>query len=229
MTQPADVTNYIIAFVHLYGILHKQEAIEFYNMLNDEPLEGLIEIDEERLNEKFVVEYGDYFVEESIAEFEGDFEEIMEQKVGKPYYIPPKEELFNYIDSFYYEKPKQYDDLLNYVATAFYDGDKDQADFITEDIMGFCRYDFKMNSILDVFERQGIKFEDAEQVKEVTHLITELRNHTRIWEHNGHTAVEIAESEALQKKSDPIRKSKKIGRNEPCPCGSGNKYNKCCL
>ncbi|MDM8566709.1 SEC-C metal-binding domain-containing protein [Candidatus Halobeggiatoa sp. HSG11] len=26
-----------------------------------------------------------------------------------------------------------------------------------------------------------------------------------------------------------ITKSKKIGRNEPCPCGSGKKYKKCCL
>ena len=26
----------------------------------------------------------------------------------------------------------------------------------------------------------------------------------------------------------PVRKEKKIGRNEPCPCGSGKKYKKCC-
>ncbi len=26
-----------------------------------------------------------------------------------------------------------------------------------------------------------------------------------------------------------IRESRKIGRNEPCPCGSGKKYKKCCL
>ncbi len=26
----------------------------------------------------------------------------------------------------------------------------------------------------------------------------------------------------------PVKKSKKIGRNEPCPCGSGKKYKKCC-
>ncbi len=26
-----------------------------------------------------------------------------------------------------------------------------------------------------------------------------------------------------------VRKSEKIGRNEPCPCGSGKKYKKCCL
>lgn len=32
---------------------------------------------------------------------------------------------------------------------------------------------------------------------------------------------EDAEKEAL--------KNKKIGRNDPCPCGSGKKYKNCCL
>ncbi len=31
-----------------------------------------------------------------------------------------------------------------------------------------------------------------------------------------------------QKNSGNIRKEKKIGRNEPCPCGSGKKYKHCC-
>ena len=31
-----------------------------------------------------------------------------------------------------------------------------------------------------------------------------------------------------QKESTTIRKPKKIGRNDPCPCGSGKKYKKCC-
>jgi preprotein translocase subunit SecA len=26
----------------------------------------------------------------------------------------------------------------------------------------------------------------------------------------------------------PVRKSEKVGRNDPCPCGSGKKYKKCC-
>ena len=30
------------------------------------------------------------------------------------------------------------------------------------------------------------------------------------------------------KKSVTIRKSQKVGRNDPCPCGSGKKYKKCC-
>jgi peptide deformylase len=40
----------------------------------------------------------------------------------------------------------------------------------------------------------------------------------------------IIDSKADQTlKQQPIKKDKKIGRNEPCPCGSGKKYKKCCL
>jgi uncharacterized protein YecA (UPF0149 family) len=27
---------------------------------------------------------------------------------------------------------------------------------------------------------------------------------------------------------EPRRSSPKVGRNDPCPCGSGKKYKKCC-
>lgn len=31
-----------------------------------------------------------------------------------------------------------------------------------------------------------------------------------------------------QKQSGTVRKEKKVGRNDSCPCGSGKKYKKCC-
>ena len=34
--------------------------------------------------------------------------------------------------------------------------------------------------------------------------------------------------EEASKKLQPVRVGKKIGRNDPCPCGSGKKYKKCC-
>lgn len=34
---------------------------------------------------------------------------------------------------------------------------------------------------------------------------------------------------ALPPPVEPIRKEKQeVGRNDPCPCGSGKKYKKCC-
>ena len=29
-------------------------------------------------------------------------------------------------------------------------------------------------------------------------------------------------------KKQPVRKTNKVGPNDPCPCGSGKKYKKCC-
>ena len=32
-----------------------------------------------------------------------------------------------------------------------------------------------------------------------------------------------------QGKRAPVRKEHKVGPNDPCPCGSGKKYKKCCM
>lgn len=70
-----------------------------------------------------------------------------------------------------------------------------------------------------------------------------LANNTRIWENNGHTPNEIFEKyekphlRPLPDKPFELdgaeiinyKTRKKVGRNDPCPCGSGKKYKKCCL
>ena len=39
---------------------------------------------------------------------------------------------------------------------------------------------------------------------------------------------DIADLEILLNPPKTITAEKKVGRNEPCPCGSGKKYKKCC-
>ena len=41
--------------------------------------------------------------------------------------------------------------------------------------------------------------------------------------------VEQAAIELRRRRVASAKKRHKIGRNEPCPCGSGKKYKKCCL
>jgi len=40
--------------------------------------------------------------------------------------------------------------------------------------------------------------------------------------------MELSRGETQTEKKPVVRKEKKVGRNEPCPCGSGKKYKKCC-
>ena len=35
------------------------------------------------------------------------------------------------------------------------------------------------------------------------------------------------QAEAPQPKQAPVRAEKRVGRNDPCPCGSGKKYKNC--
>ena len=47
----------------------------------------------------------------------------------------------------------------------------------------------------------------------------------------GYTPSELLQEEnsnTSKAKIIKMTKSNKIGRNEPCPCGSGKKYKKCC-
>jgi preprotein translocase subunit SecA len=40
--------------------------------------------------------------------------------------------------------------------------------------------------------------------------------------------VSEAAAAAEQEKAQPMRTGPKVGRNDPCPCGSGKKYKQCC-
>ncbi len=40
---------------------------------------------------------------------------------------------------------------------------------------------------------------------------------------------EHGEEGAKKEVTEPIKVGPKIGRNDPCSCGSGKKYKKCCL
>ncbi|WP_407668339.1 SEC-C metal-binding domain-containing protein [Oceanobacillus damuensis] len=40
--------------------------------------------------------------------------------------------------------------------------------------------------------------------------------------------MEYTDAESEAKVQTPVVNEQKIGRNDPCPCGSGKKYKKCC-
>jgi len=57
-----------------------------------------------------------------------------------------------------------------------------------------------------------------------------LKELASIFEENGwkYTTEDITDLERLLNPPKPKIAEKKVGRNEPCPCGSGKKYKKCC-
>jgi SWIM/SEC-C metal-binding protein len=66
-----------------------------------------------------------------------------------------------------------------------------------------------------------------ERFKEVTSLFEENGWHYTI-ELEPDKPEDTIDLERLLNPSEPKRAETKIGRNEPCPCGSGKKHKKCC-
>ena len=70
--------------------------------------------------------------------------------------------------------------------------------------------------------------EDLEDLKGLLQKIMDYQNHSHKWTLNGNAPADLSAGEAPPQ-AEPFKSSKKVGRNDPCPCGSGKKYKKCCL
>ena len=88
-----------------------------------------------------------------------------------------------------------------------------------------------------------MEFPSFEFTQMLTAKIMELYNDTRQWALKGHTANELFQEEKKFLKPSPegpfatvqpkakvigLADRANVGRNNPCPCGSGKKYKKCC-
>ena len=242
-----QLTEYIIALSNLYGMIQKDILVEIYNTQNEEPIslgevEAYLENPPPELKKGHTYPHKDYFVHETILEFD-EFESMLEKKGDKPFYVPAKEELLRYTDDFYFEKTTQYKVFYDYVRKNLLGGDGVKAQELCEEIRDALELDLGMSSVSKALERADVVFDNEQQVNEMMRLMMDMSNHIRRWEHNGNTPQEIFEEfekphlRPLPKKpyragtsnGVPFEKKVKIGRNDPCPCGSGKKYKNCCM
>lgn len=92
-----------------------------------------------------------------------------------------------------------------------------------DNVFLMMNYNYTPDKVLDdLKERLGTL--DVMKTKELTDHLMAFSYEMPHWVLKGWSPKELRE-----KKPEPVRKDKKIGRNEPCPCGSGKKYKKCCL
>ena len=59
-----------------------------------------------------------------------------------------------------------------------------------------------------------------EEANFIGNEVMKFFNNTRLWVTKGYTPEELNPTTVIKKE--------KVGRNDPCPCGSGKKYKKCC-
>jgi hypothetical protein len=161
---------------------------------------------------------------------------IQEQEARKtvPYYPFTKQQLLIAGEPGFVDRDISYMQLVNFLLQNF-EIDKVKADSIVEECVYATRIGHGPNDVLKYLSQQ-FEFDSLETIKALMDKVVFLMNNTREWFLKGYTSTELSALEKKHLKPLPTSKTNdhdsekvvKIGRNQPCPCGSGGKYKKCC-
>ena len=76
----------------------------------------------------------------------------------------------------------------------------------------------------------NIDLKNIDEANEYLQLVINLHNNIPQYSLYGYTPMDLVKMQIEQQNlEEKKRKKSKIGRNDPCPCGSGKKYKNCCL
>jgi hypothetical protein len=87
---------------------------------------------------------------------------------------------------------------------------------------------------IDEVKQHFINDKDLEYKNEIISIFG-IYEKIRSWSNDEYIFDDVEEEEIYGRKDTDMpvlpfmNESKKVGRNDPCPCGSGKKYKKCCL
>lgn len=230
--------EYIAGITNFYGIATFEMVRDLYNEYNDDDVEAA---EFERvfalfsLREQVVKFYHEHLVNDYLLEA-GEFEALLLNQENYPRYIPTEEQIFDYADDYFFEMTPALVTLKDYLAESFGHVENFRVDALIEDIQLYVAMEYGFQEIFDLFEGYDLKFASIEQAETIIGMLTDVINTTRLWSLNGYTPLEMHHLNGMEIQTpptleipskEPIR-VEKIGRNEPCPCGSGKKYKKCC-
>lgn len=224
------IDDYANSAMALYGLIKINDFIELFNdqnsdMMNSEEIESVLNLFSD--NEAEYCVYNGYLVSRAFEEnkFE-DVERFADIIYSNTRYIPDRTEFLKYANYDYYEITPQISSLKKYLIDKM-GIEEFVAQLIVDEIHHLSAVQAKPQEFVDVFNKYRIITKE-EQVYELMNLVLEVSNNTRLVGNHGHTLAELGEikGEPISKKMPAV--SNKIGRNEPCICGSGKKYKKCC-
>jgi hypothetical protein len=222
---------YVRAATTLYGSISRDAFVELFEILNsiqtssDEIYQLLLPL---VLKQRQYCFYEDRIVH---ACFIGNFSHadiLSDRQKGKPRYIPETDEFLIYM--FEDSNDNQYwREVHRYMVDVF--GHRKATTEAYHELMEYVTFGNGFSELGPILDRHDLVFDDQKQVEAFFERIAVASNNTRTWENNGHTPVEL---HAIMKECNqnvipfPKIRRHEIGRNDPCPCGSGKKYKKCC-
>lgn len=173
-----------------------------------------------------------------------DARELMREQNARPgvdYYPFTRGHLIKAGEEGYIDRTPAYNRFMNFLLR-HYELNRAEADEIADQCTYIIQSDGKPSEIIDYLGAM-LEFPSFEAVQQLTAEVMHLCNNTRLWILKGHTPAEVFQEEKQHLQPLPavpfavpesgaevidFRTRAKVGRNDPCPCGSGKKFKKCC-
>jgi preprotein translocase subunit SecA len=143
-----------------------------------------------------------------------------------------KQIVLNTIDEAWKEQLREMDDLKQSVQNATYEQKDPLLIYKFESFNLFKVMVNKVNKdIVSTLMKGHIPIQSPDQVREASETRRTDMSRYRTQKSDLTTSsnpMEGAQSQTQQKaRPEPVRVEKRVGRNDPCPCGSGKKYKQC--
>jgi preprotein translocase subunit SecA len=143
-----------------------------------------------------------------------------------------KQIVLNTFDEAWKEQLREMDDLKQSVQNASYEQKDPLLIYKFESFNLFKIMVTKVNKdIVSTLMKGHIPIQNPDQVREAAEVRRTDMSRYRTQKSelvSSSNAMEGAQSQTQQKaRPEPVRVEKRVGRNDPCPCGSGKKYKQC--
>lgn len=148
--------------------------------------------------------------------------EEQDKRATLDYLELPYDRVFEAGEENHIESTPEYRKLAQHIMKE-YKQDVMQVADILRNVNAIIQNCYGMNDVMGYLSSR-IELNDKDKVQALAMMVAEYSNTIPMWVLKGHTPVEV-----MGNKKPVRRASAKIGRNDPCPCGSGKKYKNCCL
>ncbi|MGL4739943.1 MAG: YecA family protein [Sarcina sp.] len=230
------VDSYMLACGRVYGVFDIDFFIETFNRENEFEInkENLIKYFEDNNNRVANVRLKeDLLTNTALEMLEGGLDRILsfrkENKVK--YKIFEKGELIKFKNAEAITITDAHTDLLNFIKN--YTKDRDVImNMLIELDLTFAISEFNIERSLNIVNKFLVEgsVKSNKEIDKLVKLLIGVYDNTRKWSNKGNTNRELNIYSRLATKNElEGNTNKKVGRNDPCPCGSGKKYKKCCM
>ncbi len=146
------------------------------------------------------------------------------QRPGLDYADIPYDKLYDAGQEGYMESTEAYRALAQYFMNSK-KLDVLAAAQVVESIYVILQNGYGMKEIMGLLSDNNLAITEKADKDVFLQLLSDYNDTMHQWVLKGHTPEEAANMQA----GTFVRQGPKVGRNDPCPCGSGKKYKNCCL